>query len=395
MEHCSGRDGDTGLLRSGVDVLRGAPFLVESLVREDRGMMEEPGVIEELAEVASERSPDAVERILAAAREHLGMEAAYVSEFSGDRLFFRTVDGDAGSFGLEEGGGLPREATFCQRVIENRLPNVVPDASNDERVNGLRITREADIGSYVGVPLRFSDGRVYGTLCCLSHSPDPSLRERDAQFMSVLARLLAEQLEREELESKSRRLELKATGTSALLAALEARDGYTSRHSEEVVELSVSVARRMGLSGEEVAELEQVALLHDIGKMGVPDSILNKRGPLDEAEWELMRRHPAIGERIVRRIRGLSHLGPSIRAEHERWDGKGYPDGLSGEEIPLASRIVLACDAFHAMISDRPYRRGIGVRAAIEEMERNAGTQFCPYTVRALMNVVEDAYPPV
>ena len=102
-----------------------------------------------------------------------------------------------------------------------------------------------------------------------------------------------------------------------------------------------------------------------------------------------MRQHPAIGERIVASTGGLAHLVPAIQAEHERWDGKGYPDGLKGEEIPLASRIVFAYDAFHAMTSDRPYRKSIGVRAALEELKRNANVQFCPRTTEVLLSVID------
>ncbi len=307
-------------------------------------------------------------------------------------MVFRALEGDAESFGWQEGGGVPLEGTFCKRVVDGRLPNVVPDAKNDERVNGLEVTREADIGSYVGLPLRFSDGRTYGTLCCLSHTSEPRLRERDARFMSVLARLVAEQLEREEKEAEKRRLEVRATGVDALMAALVARDGYTGDHAQAVVHHSVAVARRMGLNEEEVAEVEQAALLHDVGKIGIPDAILNKPQALNDAEWEIMRMHTAIGEEIVASTKGLAHLSPAIRAEHERWDGEGYPDGLKGEEIPLASRIILVCDAFHAMTSDRPYRKALSVEAALGELEKNAGTQFCPRTIEAFVRMVAQSF---
>jgi HD-GYP domain-containing protein (c-di-GMP phosphodiesterase class II) len=247
---------------------------------------------------------------------------------------------------------------------------VVPDVGEDEQVRDLEMTRDSNVGSYLGVPLQFSDGRLFGTVCCMSHSPHPELREHDAGFMGIIARLIAEHTEREELAAKNRELEIKATGIGTLLAAIEARDGYTGNHSQAVVELSMVLARRMGLSEEEVTAIEQAALLHDVGKIGVPDSILHKPGPLDESEKELMQEHPLIGERIVTSIEGLDHLASIIRAEHERWDGKGYPDGLSGEHIPLASRVVFACDSFHAMTSDRPYRKAMGVRAALEELQR-------------------------
>lgn len=345
--------------------------------------------LSDLVDLASDRSPDVVGRTLAAAREQLGMDVAFVAEFSEGRLAFRSVEGDDGSFGFEEGGSLPLEGSYCRRLVDGRIPGVIPDAREDERVNRLEITRTADIGSYVGVPLRFSDGKLYGTLCCLSHSPDPSLRERDARFVGVLARMVAEQLEREELEATNRRLAARAAGIEALVAALEARDGYTGEHSRVVVGLSAAVARRLGLPGDKVEEVERVALLHDVGKIGVPDPILRKPAALDAAEWSLMRQHPEIGEKIVASMESLAHLAPAIRAEHERWDGRGYPDGLSGEEIPLASRIVLACDAFHSMTSDRPYRKACGDRAALSELEKEAGRQFDPRVVRALVEVLD------
>ena len=344
--------------------------------------------LDQLADLALSRADDAVNRTMALAREVLGMDVAFVSRFTRDRMLFHALEGDADSFGWHEGGGVPLEGTFCKRVVDGQLPSVVPDAKNDERVNGLEVTHEADIGSYVGLPLRFSDGRVYGTLCCLSHTSEPQLGERDARFMSVLARLVAEQLEREEVEAEKRRLEVRATGVGALLAALVARDGYTGAHTEAVVDHSVAVARRMGLNEEEVVEVEQAALLHDVGKIGIGDAILNKPQALSDAEWEIMRMHPTIGEEIVASTKGLAHLAPAIRAEHERWDGKGYPDGLEGEEIPLASRIILVCDTFHAMTSDRPYRKALDVEAALSELEGNAGAQFCPRVVEAFLEVV-------
>ncbi|CAN5806788.1 hypothetical protein BH23ACT11_BH23ACT11_01010 [soil metagenome] len=193
---------------------------------------------------------------LTVVREHLGMDIAFVAEFSGHHLEFRSLEGDAESFGFEEGGSISLDGSNCRRLADGRIAGVIPDARDDGRVEGLEITSEADIGSYVRAPLRFSDGRVYGTFCGLSHSPDPSLRERDAKFVRVLARLVSEQLEREEMERRTRQLEVRAAGADALVAALEARDGYTGEHSREVVELSAEVARRLGLSEEKVEDVE-------------------------------------------------------------------------------------------------------------------------------------------
>ena len=175
---------------------------------------------------------------------------------------------------------------------------------------------------------------------------------------------------------------------ASLSRALTARDGYTGAHSAATVDLSKRVARKLGLSRQAVREVEIVAMLHDLGKIGISDELLRAARPLSESEWEQMREHPVIGERILRSVPGLEQVARSVRHEHERWDGKGYPDGLSGTDVPLPSRIVLACDAFHAMASDRPYRPARSRREAMAEIKRGAGTQFDPAVAHALLDVL-------
>ncbi|HEV7918522.1 MAG TPA: HD-GYP domain-containing protein [Solirubrobacterales bacterium] len=177
---------------------------------------------------------------------------------------------------------------------------------------------------------------------------------------------------------------------NSLLQALQARDGYTGDHSHETVALALKVADELGLDETARGELNDVALLHDIGKIGIPDEVLHKPGKLTDEEWTIMRRHPAIGEQIVVSIPGFQSIAKAIRHEHERWDGKGYPDGLRSTEIPIASRIVFVCDAFHAMTSDRPYRAALGTEVACEELAKNAGTQFDPIVVEALLTALID-----
>jgi diguanylate cyclase (GGDEF)-like protein len=172
---------------------------------------------------------------------------------------------------------------------------------------------------------------------------------------------------------------------AALASALQERDRYTGEHSESVVDLTARVGDALALDSEEISRVRTAALLHDIGKVGVPDEILHKPGPLSEREWETMRQHPAIGERILRAIPGLGAVARIVRHEHERWDGKGYPDNLAGAAIPVGSRIILACDAYHAMTSDRPYRKAMQHAEAMAELTGNAGTQFDPEVVQALV----------
>jgi diguanylate cyclase (GGDEF)-like protein/putative nucleotidyltransferase with HDIG domain len=172
---------------------------------------------------------------------------------------------------------------------------------------------------------------------------------------------------------------------AALASALTERDQYTGDHSDSVVDLTARVGEAMAMRGDEVEALRTAALLHDIGKVGVPDEILHKPGPLDDKEWEIMRQHPVIGERILRAIPGMGAIARIVRHEHERWDGGGYPDQLRGEAIPLGARIILACDAYHAMVSDRPYRQAMSHKDAMAELHANAGTQFDPQVVEALV----------
>jgi HD-GYP domain-containing protein (c-di-GMP phosphodiesterase class II) len=141
----------------------------------------------------------------------------------------------------------------------------------------------------------------------------------------------------------------------------------------------------MGLDDDATAQVQAAALLHDIGKVAVPDEILNKPGALTEEQWKQMRDHTVIGERILRAIPGLGHVARVVRHEHERWDGGGYPDGLAGEDIPIGSRIIFACDAYHAMTSDRPYRAAMSHAEAIAELSANGGSQFDPSVVEILI----------
>ncbi len=179
-------------------------------------------------------------------------------------------------------------------------------------------------------------------------------------------------------------------GTAYLLGdVIEADDAYTGSHSRDVVELTMQVADRLDLAGDERRHAEFVALLHDVGKVRIPNEIINKPGPLTPEERGIMNAHTIEGEKLLEQVGGLlGEVGQLVRSCHERYDGSGYPDGLAGEEIPLVARIVCCCDAFHAMTSDRAYRKALTSAVALAELEANSGTQFDPEVVAALTGVV-------
>jgi hypothetical protein len=171
---------------------------------------------------------------------------------------------------------------------------------------------------------------------------------------------------------------------AALSRSMEAKDIYTGGHVERVAEISVALGQRLGFRGADLDAIEIGALLHDIGKIGIPERILHKPGPLDDAEWETMRRHPIVSEFILSGVDLHPFVKQIARSGHERIDGAGYPDGLAGDEIPLPARIILVADAFDALTSDRPYREKLPHHQALAEIRANAGTQFCPKVVSAL-----------
>jgi HD-GYP domain-containing protein (c-di-GMP phosphodiesterase class II) len=175
---------------------------------------------------------------------------------------------------------------------------------------------------------------------------------------------------------------------AVLIRALNHRAAELGKHGNAVKSLAVAVGRDVGLIAGELATLARAAVLHDVGKIAIPDAILNKTTPLDQEEWDLIRQHTLLGEQIVSAATSLQPVGRLIRASHERWDGGGYPDGLSGEEIPLAARIIFACDAYDAITAERPYSPACGPETALEELRRAAGSQFDPEIVASVERVL-------
>jgi hypothetical protein len=218
--------------------------------------------------------------------------------------------------------------------------------------------------------------------------------ERTTETVTALRRK-NEELEgaNQEILQMSETLRNTYDGTlEALVTALDARDRETKGHSTRVMDYTLDIARRLGLQPGTPAweDLKRAALLHDVGKIGVSDFILHKPGPLTPEEWEEMRRHPAIGYEMLKGVRFLAGPTEIVLSHHERFDGKGYPRALAGEEIPLGARIFAAADTFDAMTSDRPYRRALPWEAALDEIVKNSGAQFDPQVVEAFLQAYEE-----
>ena len=176
----------------------------------------------------------------------------------------------------------------------------------------------------------------------------------------------------------------------ALLAVMRAHDPTTSSHSERLSELAESAGQRLGATREDLRLMRLGGLVHDIGKIGIPNAILTKPGPLNKEEWVIMQQHPALGARILEGMGGFfQQLAQVVLAHHERWDGYGYPRGLRAEETPLVARVLIVVDSYDAMVSRRPYKDPMPVAAALAELRRNAGTQFDPTVVQAFLAVLD------
>jgi putative nucleotidyltransferase with HDIG domain len=270
-------------------------------------------------------------------------------------------------------------------VLESRVPCSIsaddPGADSAE----VFVLREMEMQAVLLVPVVVENRpwgliEIYDSRTRAFPGPERHLAElAAAQIGGLLAAF--------EHEERAQRLYRETL--ASLSNALEAKDAVTSQHTEEVVRLAVAVAAELDLELDAVQSVELGAVLHDIGKVRVPEAILNKRGALTEEEWEVMRTHPVVGEQIIRPIQSLQSILPIVRHHHERWDGSGYPDGLAGSAIPLGARIVAVCDAYRAMTEDRPYRTALAEAVARNELEQGAGAQFDADCVQALLRALD------
>ena len=319
--------------------------------------------------------------------------AGRVTELSAEILGSRNT-----SFYLETDGELRLQAEHghspetTAALVSRPLPLAALDVDRDPYVAEPReyepvIGGEAPVpsGRYAVAPFSV-DGRA-GCLVALVERDD--FGERELALLGGLAQqanlAIANASSYEGLERTF------VSTVEALANALEANDEYTSTHARWITDLSLRVGRELGLDERVLKRLELGALLHDIGKIGIPNDVLTKPGPLTAAERKLVETHPELGERIIAPIDRLQVVRPIVRHCHERWDGRGYPDGIAGDDIPLESRIIFVCDAYHAMTSDRPYRQRLSHREAVRRLTEASGSQFDPHVVEVALRVLESS----
>jgi HD-GYP domain-containing protein (c-di-GMP phosphodiesterase class II)/pSer/pThr/pTyr-binding forkhead associated (FHA) protein len=342
-----------------------------------------------------------VSEMLATARDISGLADstldAILEVIGCDRAAFilRRPGGDVSSAEVAAARGLSGSVdrfnvsrTLIADVIEKGVSTFAYDAVNDARFKAGSSVVGQQVRSVMCVPLRTTDD-VQGALYVDSLSAPGKFSETDLELLAALGNQAGVALHRVRLLSEIERLLLDTI--RAIAATIDAKDGYTHRHSERVAVLSARIAAEIGLSAEQQKTVQLAALLHDLGKIAVPDSILNKPSQLTPAEFEEMKKHPVHGARILSNIQSpaVRAVLPGVQYHHERWDGSGYPDGLRGENIPLLGRLLGVADYFDALTSARAYRPAMTVNEAIGLVVKAAGTHFDPRMVEAMMDLHE------
>ncbi|MBI5018549.1 MAG: GAF domain-containing protein [Deltaproteobacteria bacterium] len=275
------------------------------------------------------------------------------------------------------------QSRIARYALEGREPILVEDMQESERFQeseeGIRFRAR----SILSIPL-FAQGDALGVLNFGGDAQESSFTPQDRDLVVTLGRHVAVALEKARLVEGLR--QTVAESIRALAGAIEAKDRYTRGHSDRVTHYCRLTALALGVAEAEVDVIVRSAILHDVGKIGVPEAVLHKPGRLTDEEFGYIQRHPAVGVDIVREIGAMTETLPIIQCHHERFDGRGYPRGVAGGAIPLGARIMAVADTFDAMTSDRPYRDGLPAQTAFEEIDRCAGAQFDPDIARAFLD---------
>jgi HD-GYP domain-containing protein (c-di-GMP phosphodiesterase class II) len=297
-----------------------------------------------------------------------------------DMVAVRTKDGGAT-------GAVTLSRTVVNDVLEKGISAYTDDALADERYIGGESIVKQRIRSVMCAPMRTTEA-ILGVLYVDSQTAR-EFSEAELELLAAVGNQAGIALHRAKLMAEVERLFLDVM--KAIASIIDAKDGYTHKHSERVAAFGVRLAHHLGFDADSRAVVELSGLLHDVGKIGVPDAILNKPGKLTDSEFKEMRLHPLHGARILSNIQSqkVVSLLPGVKYHHERWDGKGYPEGLAGEEIPLLGRLLGVADFLDALTSDRSYRKGLTLEEALQMVKDLEGKAFDPVVVRAAVELHE------
>lgn len=325
--------------------------------------------------------------ILQKAEELMDAEASSVFRIDEEKneLYFMTARGEKGKEVKEI--RIPMGKGIVGWVAQHKKPLLVPDVTEDPRwFKGVDKKTKFVTRSIIAVPL-FVKGKIIGVAEVLNKRGNKKFNQEDLEMYSALANQIAIAIENASLYKELDELFL--SSIRAIVEAIDAKDPYTKGHSARVVEYALVIGEGVKLDKEILKDLELSAVLHDVGKIGIPDKILSKPGILTADEYAYMKKHPELGAEIVEPIKKLKKLVPHILHHHEKYDGTGYPAGLKGEQIPLGARIIAIADSFDAMTSDRPYRPRMGIKIALQEIKKHRRTQFDPELVSVFIKTIE------
>ncbi|MDN5279778.1 MAG: hypothetical protein PWR01_3743 [Clostridiales bacterium] len=318
-----------------------------------------------------------VDKFLSIARDGTDSEVAcifLVRENDENPYFTQVQVGDGvASFAPDSNNGF---TDLIKTIRKEEKHQLIADLAGNEfensesnKVSGLKLR------DTIGLPLKPRD-KFLGVIQVANKKGNASYRPEDLDLLKILGSQIAFVIQNADLFHNLQRAYIDTL--SALTSAIDAKDSYTRGHSERVTDLSIKLAKEVGVDRADIEKIKLGGLLHDIGKIGIPEGILNKPGRLNDEEFKVIKSHPELGVRIMGKVEFLAGVVPIIKHHHERYDGKGYPDGLEGEKIPLLARVIAVVDTFDAMTTDRPYRKALSTEEALKEIHHCSGTQFDP-----------------
>jgi HD-GYP domain-containing protein (c-di-GMP phosphodiesterase class II) len=329
------------------------------------------------------RLPDMLQQVITMTQQTLNAEAASVLLFrdNDQELYFEAATGPV-SKALRQ-VKLSAQYGIAGQVIRTGKPLIVNDVTRSANFHKLiDDTTGFYTKSLVCAPLAVKN-KILGVIEVLNKRGGGNFNEQDMEAVVSVATTAAMAIENTKLQQTI--LEAYNNTIITLAATIDAKDPYTRGHSERVMEYTLKAGMSISFSPDEIETLEYAGILHDIGKITIDTSVLNKPGPLSPSEWEIMHAHPIVGAELLKEIPFLEKAAELVLYHHERHDGTGYPRGLKGEEVPMGARLIAVADAFDTMTTDRSYRSAISIDKAIKELNDCAGTQFCPIAVKALI----------